>query len=374
MKKRAVIFLLFYAFVLQSCSVDFQQDSDSRANVPIVIIPDVINSAVPDSISTTIVYPQSKERALDSDYGSVKTIIESSFHIGFPDLIKYKDTWYASMRYSEGHLPRKIGYIIIAKSKDLKNWENEQIFVQEGYDLRDPKLFLAKDSLYVHFNSTTINPYGDIRNDYISKYEGKEEKWSSAKKINKNTKIKSWFWRITYNEGLFYTIAYKGGEPLKLFSSDNGTNFKEIYRFSIKGRTTEATLRFYGEKAYMLLRMDDRNALFGEAPKNNLTNWIFKDVNIHRLGGPNFLKYENVFLLGGREHKSNKTKLYTYNPYSDFLNEVITFPSVLDTGYPGMVLDGNILYLLYFSGASNGKHHINIAIMDLDKIKENRQT
>lgn len=363
-----MISLLFYAFILQSCLVDLRQIPDNKVNNPATVVPNVFNSAVPDSISTTIVYSQSKERSLDATYGNVKTIIESSFHVGFPDLIKYKDTWYASIRYSEGHLPEKIGYVIIAKSKDLKVWENEQIFVQEGYDLRDPKFFIAKDSLYVHFNSTTINPYGDIRNDYISKYQGKSGEWSSAKMINKNTKIKSWFWRITYDEGLFYTVAYKGGEPLRLFSSNDGINFKEIYQFDIKGRTTEATLRFYGGKAYVLLRMEDGNALFGEAQKNNLADWNFKNVNIYRFGGPNFLKYENIFLLGGRDHNTNKTKLYTYNPYSDLLNEVITFPSVLDTGYPGMVVDGGFLYFLYFSGTSNGKHRINIATIDLNKI------
>lgn len=362
-----MVFLIFYAFFLQSCLIDLPPSPESLVNDPTVIVPDVTNSVVPDSIGSTIIYPQNNEMLFRGTYGDVKTISESSFHVGFPDLIKYKGTWYMSMRYSEGHLPKKIGYVIIAKSKDLELWENEQVFIQEGYDLRDPKFFIAKDSLYVHFNSTTINPYGDIRNDYISKYKGKSGEWNPAKMINKNTKLKSWFWRITYNEGLFYTAAYKGGEPLRLFSSADGTNFTEIYEFDIKGRTTEATLRFYEDKAYLLLRMEDGDALFGEAPKNNLTDWNFKSVNIYRFGGPNFLEYKNAFLLGGRDHNINKTKLYTYNHHSNSLNEIITFPSVLDTGYPGMIIEGNFLYFLYFSGAPNSRHRINLAVIDLEK-------
>ncbi len=370
-RKRSSISITLFAFcalLFESCLVDIPYAASNPLNDPEIVVPNVVNSAVVDSISSTIIYPNNDVILFRATSGDVKTIIESPFHLGFPDLIKYKDTWYASLRYSEGHLPKKIGYVIIAKSKDLKVWENEQIFTQEGYDLRDPKLFIANDSLYVHFNSTTINPYGNIRNDYISKYNRKSGEWGSAKMIKKNTNRKSWFWRITYNEGMFYTAAYRVGTPLRLYSSSDGINFNEIYQFDIKGRTTEATLRFYNDKAFLLLRMEDGDALFGEAQKNNLTDWNFKSINIYRFGGPNFLEYNNIFLLGGRDYNINKTKLYTYNTHLNLLKEIDIFPSVLDTGYPGMVIDSSFLYFLYFSGAPDNKHRINLAIIDLNKI------
>jgi len=358
--------IVFCIIAMQSCLIDVPPSPASQKNDPDVIIPPVVNSSINDSVASLIDYKDTATIFLSGTINNkVQTILKSTYHLGFPDLIKYRNTWFASMRFSEGHLPVNFGHVIIFKSNDLKTWVPEQIFTQNGYDLRDPKLFIADDILYVHFNSTTINPYGDIRNDYISKYSSFSNSWEPAQKINKNTNMKSWFWRITYFDGTFYTGAYKYGEPLKLFNSIDGINFKEIFKFNLDGYLSESTLRFYDEQAYILIRVKDKNTLFGKSNENDLTTWKFNELPIKELGGPNFLMYENNFLIGGRSN--NKTILYYYNYSSNKLKELFTLPSVQDNGYPGMVIEGDELYLLYFSGAPQGKHLINFAIIDLSK-------
>ena len=349
---------------MQSCLIDVPPSPASQKNDPDVIIPPVVNSSINDSVASLIEYKDTATIFLSGTINNkVQTILKSTYHLGFPDLIRYRNTWFASMRFSEGHLPVNFGHVIIFKSNDLKTWVPEQIFTQNGYDLRDPKLFIADDILYVHFNSTTINPYGDIRNDYISKYSSFSNSWEPAQKINKNTNMKSWFWRITYFDGTFYTGAYKYGEPLKLFNSIDGINFKEIFKFNLDGYLSESTLRFYDEQAYILIRVKDKNTLFGKSNENDLTTWAFNELPIKELGGPNFLKYENIFLIGGRSN--NKTILYYYNYSSNKLKELFILPSVQDNGYPGMYLENDILYVLYFSGSTMGKHLINVAVIDL---------
>lgn len=360
--------LLISVVIFQSCLVDIPPAPGTQKNDPQIIIPLILNSQINDSTLSLITFTQNDGATIRSSNTEIMAIASSNLHLGFPDFIKHKGTWYVSMRFSEGHLPIKFGDVVIFKSNDLKKWEPEQIFTQYGYDLRDPKFFLADSVLHVHFHSTTINPYGEVRNDYISSYNESTNKWTPAVKIEKNTKLKSWFWRITANDSTLYTAAYMNGEPLRLFTSTNSKNFNESYKFDLKGLATETTLRFYDDKLYALIRMEDGDALFGETNKDDLTNWTFKNVRIHRFGGPNFLKYKDGFLLGGRDYKTNKTKLYTYNYNTNSLNEIYTFPSLQDTGYPGMIIENDFLYLVYFCGAANGKHTINLVIMNLANI------
>ncbi len=368
MKPFFISVLLLFLVAFQSCLVDIPPSPGTQKNHQQIVIPLVLNSHINDSILSLISFTKNDEASVITFNTKITAIASSNLHLGFPDFVKFKGTWYVSMRFSEGHMPTEFGDVIIFKSNDLKKWEPEQVFMQKGYDLRDPKFFIANSILYVHFHSTTINPYGETRNDYISSYDESTKKWNPAIKIDKNTNLKSWFWRITANESTLYTTAYMNGEPLRLFTSTDGKNFNEKWKFDLKGLATETTLRFYEDNLYAIIRMEDGNALFGRTNKENPINWEFKNVNIHRFGGPNFLKYKDVFLLGGRDYKTNKTKLYTYNYGTNTLNEIYTFPSVLDTGYPGMIIENDFLYLVYFSGATNGKHLINLVVMDLTAI------
>ena len=362
--------IVFCIFSLQSCLIDVPPSPASQKNNPQIAVPPVVNFAVDDSISALIEYRDITTHLSSSPvYSLVRPVLRSNYHLGFPDIVKYKDTWYISVRFSEGHLPINFGHVILFKSGDLKTWLPEQIFTQEGYDLRDPKLFVADNTLYVHFHSTTINPYGEIRNDYISRYNTETNLWNKPIKINKNTNIKSWFWRITFNENMYYTAAYKSGEPLRLFTSKDGINFNESYKFKNQGYNSESTIRFHNEKAYILIRRENENALFGEAASNDLTHWSFKNIDIKSFGGPNFVIYENYFLIGGRN--IDKTILYSYNYNSDLLKEIMILPSVLDTGYPGMFIDNDLLYVIYYSGSNTGKYLINLAIINLNEAKSN---
>jgi hypothetical protein len=364
-----IITLLIIFSVNTSCFVDIPASIEEKTNNPNIITPPVLNSIVPDSIEKKLKYLEISTPLLKNDSLTVSDVLTSVNHLGFPDLIKFKENWYSVVRVSDGHLPKDFSYILISKSKDLLSWQSEQIFIQDNYDLRDPKLFISDSILYCHFQSTLINPYGVVRNDYISKLEGRT--WSMATKINKNSEIKSWFWRISYYSGKYYVAGYHPeGDPLKLYVSDNAVNYKAIYDFDLVSKASEATIRFNGDYAYSIVRINFEDSKLGKSSINNLTSWEFTTLPIKNIGGPNFIVYNNNLIISGRE--DHKMRIYNYSLISQKLVELFTLPSKNDTGYPGMVLIDNKLFILYYSGPENNIFSLKQAVIDLNVIFPNK--
>lgn len=373
MKKRrrnllASLAMLFsYIILLQSCLMDIPTPASNPVNDPKIIIPPVFSSVLNDSLNSLISYSNTILKGTNSSIAT-REIINSKYNLAFTDLIKYNGVWYVAFRFSDGHVATNFGHIIIAKSVNLENWESEQIYTQNGYDLRDPK-FLIKDSvLCIHFHSTTIKPYGESKNDYIAKYDLESIRWSQAVKINKNTNEKSWFWRLTEYKDKIYTVAYRAGEPLKLFTSDNGTDFNEQYRFTdIGGRATETTLRFDSDTVYALIRREGEKALLGKSSVSDLTQWTFVDSPWVSMGGPNFFVYGNKLLITGRVNAV--AKLFSYSLDTNTIKEIATLPGgIKEMGYCGMYIEDDSLYISYYTGNSSGGFSIKLSRINLKEL------
>lgn len=365
-KKSRIILTLFAlcALLFESCLVDIPTPANSPVNNQKIIIPPVFNSALNDSINSFISYSNTILKSADNSI-ETREIINSKHHLAFTDLIKYNGAWYVAFRFSDGHVATNFGHIIIAKSENLERWESEQIYTQNNYDLRDPKLFIKDSVLCIHFHSATINPYAESRNDYIAKYDLENNRWGKAIKINKNTNEKSWFWRLTEHNNKVYTIAYRGGEPLKLFISNNGTDFNEQFRFeNIQGRASETTLRFDNDTVYALIRREGEGALLGKSSVSDMTQWTFIDFPWVSMGGPNFLIYKDKLLITGRIN--GQPKLYSYSLNSNTLTQIGSLPGGFnETGYCGMFLEEDILYLAYYTGIKDRGFSIKFSSLNL---------
>lgn len=365
-KKSRIILTLFAlcALLFESCLVDIPTPANSPVNNQKIIIPPVFNSALNDSINSFISYSNTILKSADNSI-ETREIINSKHHLAFTDLIKYNGAWYVAFRFSDGHVATNFGHIIIAKSENLERWESEQIYTQNNYDLRDPKLFIKDSVLCIHFHSATINPYAESRNDYIAKYDLENNRWGKAIKINKNTNEKSWFWRLTEHNNKVYTIAYRGGEPLKLFISNNGTDFNEQFRFeNIQGRASETTLRFDKDTVYALIRREGEGALLGKSSVSDMTQWTFIDFPWVSMGGPNFLIYKDKLLITGRIN--GQPKLYSYSLNSNTLTQIGSLPGGFnETGYCGMFLEEDILYLAYYTGIKDRGFSIKFSSLNL---------
>lgn len=371
MKRRNLILSLtiFFSYIvsLESCLMDIPTPGNNPLNNPKITSQPVYNSVLNDSINSLISYSNTILKSADN-FIETREIINSKLHLAFTDLIKYNGAWYVAFRFSDGHVATNFGHIIIAKSENLEKWESEQIYMQNNYDLRDPKLFIKDSVLCIHFHSATINPYAVSRNDYFAKYDLENNRWGKAIKINKNTNEKSWFWRLTEHNNKIYTIAYRGGEPLKLFISNNGTDFNEQYSFeNIQGRASETTLRFDNDSVYALIRREGEGTLLGKSLVSDMTKWTFIDFPWISMGGPNFLIYKDKLLITGRIN--GQPRLYSYSLNSKTLTQIGSLPGGFnETGYCGMFLEEDILYLAYYTGIKDRGFSIKFSRVNLKNV------
>ncbi len=65
-----------------------------------------------------------------------------------------------------------------------------------------------------------------------------------------------------------------------------------------------------------------------------------------------------------------RTSLCLVDPVNGTLTEALTLPSGGDTGYPGMVLDGNTLWISYYSTHVDDKSRIYLAEVKISSIPE----
>lgn len=311
------------------------------------------------------------KKILINDSIQIFSIVNSQNHIGFPDLAKFNDTWFIIFRYSDGHIFKTFSKIITLKSNDLIKWTGDRSFYQPGYDLRDPKFIINsnKDKIYLQFHSTLNEPYGTFRNDFITSYIKDTGIWNNPAKIVKDPKDENWLWRPIWNnnDNKLYAAGYNISDYFRLYSSSDGYSYKELFNFNLKDQPTEATLRFYDDFAYILIRIKQAPSLLGKSNKNSLTKWSFEILPWPDLGGPNFLKYKNSLIITGRVE--NKTKIFRYSLANRLVNEIVTLPSFGDNGYTGLWLNGDTLNVVYYTGNVAGGYNLNLARLDLNSFK-----
>ena len=311
------------------------------------------------------------ENIFSNDSIELSSIASSSYHIGFPDIVKYNNMWFVTFRYSDGHLPKTFSKVIVIKSNNLNSWMLDKGFTQSGFDLRDPNFIInpTENKLHLQFHSTAMVPYGTTRSDYITDYSALKNDWEDSFKIVKDVSNLIWLWRPVWNvsDQNFYVVGYYNDSLLKLFKSSSGNDYKEVYSFHLENEPSEATIRFYDDSAYVLIRMLKGLTLLGKSPASSLKKWEFEELPWTNMGGPNFLKYKDYFIISGRV--GNETRISSYNIKTKVIKKIASLPSYDDNGYAGLSLSGDILTIVYYTGSPSGDHKLNIAQLQLNKYK-----
>ena len=113
--------------------------------------------------------------------------------------------------------------------------------------------------------------------------------------------------------------------------------------------------------------MSDKHGFMGKS-SFPYQSWDWIDIGF-RLGGPNFISIpEMKMIIGTRIYSENGRNVGLLSPDStgDF-ELIMEFPSSGDTGYPGMVIDHNMLLVSYYS-SHEGKASIYLAKIPLNII------
>ncbi|MBQ2173108.1 MAG: hypothetical protein II454_07940 [Bacteroidales bacterium] len=279
----------------------------------------------------------------------------------FPSIVRYGGALYVSFREGVSHIFDENGIAAgktrILRSTDGEHWESVALLEKEGYDLRDPKLSVTADGrlMVIQGGSVYIDKKLERRIPQVS-FSADGLSFSAPQPVDyPDSGPFAWFWRVTWHEGIGYTVNYGEADEnkLELLKTTDGLHFEKITNIALDGFPNETTVRFLQDGRMVLLirrEKEDRRAYLGvsEPP---YTNWQLKPLPF-QIGGPELAVLpDGSLLIGGRAYLENgvtKTCLWKENADGD-VELWKTLPSGGDNSYPGFLIENGELKVVYYS-------------------------
>jgi hypothetical protein len=310
---------------------------------------------------------------------SVKQIWNSAPHNAMTDLIHWQDRWWCTFRESDQHQNSLNGVIRVIYSSDLSLWQSALLIREEGFDLRDPKFSLnPQEELLLHYQGVKLDQgkYVIWQPRLVRSKEGK--RWSDPLIC---FEPHEWPWRITWFEGRAYAVSYrlssfvKRSQPwiVHLCVSEDAIHYQRLCTWPIAYYPSEATIRFRpdGEMVIYIRRREKEQMEWNDpnwvgTSQKPYDRWVWHATDRH-LGGPNFLILEGgEMCAAGRILWPSPYGLMAKTVVGELTLEHFTpkwvLPSGGDCSYPGMVLEGNTLYVSYYS-TEGGRTSVYLALL-----------
>ncbi|RAJ94514.1 hypothetical protein LX87_04401 [Larkinella arboricola] len=317
----------------------------------------------------------------------VTKIWDKSPHDAFPDLIKFKDYYYCTLREATNHVGNESdGKVRVIRSKDGVKWESVKLFESSTEDVREARLSVRPDGTLMAI--VAAGKFRDGRywtlTPYASFSDKAGENFTPLQKVTYGSGITptlDWIWRVTWHKGVGYGVMYsikytdvngkwKRDMFAQVLKTKDGRKFEKVADLSVDGSPNEATIRFdKNDKMFIVLRReteDQMGVLYTSLPPYK--NWSYDKLTV-RLGGPNFLFLDkNQLVLGTRFHegKQASTALHLLDLKGN-IKKTIKLPSNGDSSYPGLVLEKDKLLVTYYS-SHEGKSSIYFAKVPLNQI------
>ncbi len=289
------------------------------------------------------------ERIWDKDYSA------------FPSIVRYNDAWYVSFREGVSHIFDENGIAAgktrILRSDDCKHWNSVALLSKEGYDLRDPKLSVTADGrlMVIQGGSVYVDKELKMRIPQVS-FSSDGQTFSDPEPVDyTNSDGSAWFWRMTWHDGIGYTVSYGESDSnrLELIKTTDGKHFEKITDIELGGFPNETTVRFLSDGRMALLirrEKDDKKAYLGMS-EYPFTDWKLTPLPF-QIGGPEMVVLpDGSLIIGGRAYYDDgecKTCLWKGNVEGEF-ELWKTLPSGGDNSYPGFLVEDGELKVVYYS-------------------------
>ena len=309
------------------------------------------------------------------------SLIWDQGYSAFPSIVRYRGAWYVSFREGVSHIFDENGIAAgktrILRSKNGRHWKSVALLEKDGYDLRDPKLSITPDGrlMVIQGGSVYVDKKLVQRTPQVS-FSSDGRTFSDPQPVDYPIPGGfAWFWRMTWHDGIGYTVNYGEADDncLELLKTTDGVHFEKITDIALGGFPNETTVRFLQDgRMVMLIRREkeDKMACLGisEAP---YADWQLRPLNF-RIGGPEMAVLpDGALLIGGRayfEDGEPRTCLWRGTVDGDF-ELWKTLPSGGDNSYPGFVLSGKKLTVVYYSSheltRSDGRPRAGIYLVRL---------
>ncbi|MEZ5301795.1 MAG: hypothetical protein R3F11_14260 [Verrucomicrobiales bacterium] len=301
---------------------------------------------------------------------STEKIWDAAPHNAFTDLIKWRGEFYCGFREGRGHVSTD-GKIRILRSAGGSGWESAAVVSKAGHDLRDAHLcampggkLMLVGGICRRAKDGESAPTGSF---VAFSEDGKT--WTDPQIVSE---FGRWLWAVQWHGDTGYGVAYGGKAPdgkwlpSSLLATKDGIAYEPLAAdFLAAGRGTEAVVRFDAKsgRALCLHRRDGNpNSAFLGTADAPYRDWQWIDLG-HYFGGPNLIQLPSGDWIGaGRKIESGKAKtcLIGIDPTTGKSTPLLDVPSGGDTSYPGLVIDGETLWMSYYS-SHEGKTSIYLA-------------
>ncbi|MBN1881171.1 MAG: exo-alpha-sialidase [Deltaproteobacteria bacterium] len=302
----------------------------------------------------------------------VYPIAADEFHNSNTDMIYWSDAFYLIHARAPFHFASDTTVLVLLRSEDARTWEEIATFQNPGEDIRDPKLAVINDRLFMYClknRDFSAEPYTTA---VTSSVDGVA--WEPLVDIEHEGWL---FWRPKTPDGgkTWYCPAYwhEHGKSA-LFKSTDGVTWEfvsQIYEGDVNDET--AIVFLPDGRILATARLEVGGYLFGDNDGNTLISvseppyveWTENHSTVTRFDGP-LLFYRHGFVLGvGRFHTGPKlilnntgsilgkkrTSLFLVR--EDHMVRLTDLPSTGDTSYPGLVIRGDTAYVCYYTSSVN---------------------
>jgi hypothetical protein len=282
-------------------------------------------------------------------------------HSAFTDLVRFNGEWFCAFREGAAHVSPD-GALRVIASADGARWESAARITSATGDLRDAKLNVAPDGRLMLTGAEALHDRSRRSHQSLAWFSRDGRAWGERVEIGEPN---FWLWRVTWRAGKAYGIGYGCGPErgVRLYASGDGARFDRLSAsLGAEGTANEASIAFDGDTALCLLRRDGDpgNGLLGAASPP-YARWEWKDVGA-RIGGPHMVRLPDGRLVAAVRlyDGERRTSVCRVDPATGRLEEALRLPSGGDTSYAGLVLDGGILWVSYYS-SHEGKTAIYLA-------------
>ncbi|APD93322.1 hypothetical protein BM523_04455 [Alteromonas mediterranea] len=308
----------------------------------------------------------------------IKRISKPAAHSAFTDLIenpfdKSSKTLLCCYRQATNHVSAD-GLLIIL-TIDKKSFRVlTRVRIQENdADLRDPKFSYDGKRLILTTYAKTYLDSGKMVTKMLTYFSTTGQSWSGKNSFGNSG---WWLWNHAWFNSQAYGFAYnRPSNTLSLYKGDP-TRAMQLHKDDVfnlnkqgKGYPNESTILFNDKgNASVFLRRDadSFSAQFGTS-KPPYTKWEWHDLGIY-IGGPAAVALSaNLFIVAGRhvdwETRQFTTKIWLFDSELKKLTQMYTLPSSGDTSYPGLVVEGDHLYVSYYSCHVDDQARVYIACL-----------
>lgn len=290
-------------------------------------------------------------------------------HSAFTDLVRFRGRFFCCFREGAGHVPgaeRDVGQVRVIASADGKHWESVAQVHEPGVDLRDPKLSVTPDGRLLLVMGGAVHDGGTLvsRAPWVAFSDAQGAAFGPAFRARLDPAVargNDWLWRVTWHGGRAWGVVYQPSrnEPwgLVLVESGDGVEWRHAATLELEGSPNEATVRFVpggaaGDTAVVLVRREggERAGAVGWATPP-YREWTWRSLG-RRLGGPDFVRLpDDTLVCATRSHDGSggTTTILARFDLAGSFTPLVLLPSAGDTSYPGLVLDGDELWISYYS-------------------------